>query len=81
MSFSVDAFVSNPKLTALVTLKMSKLAVLANNYKLHMYVDVHSGMRKGDVLRLVSDYIIDENIVSDEETVDKSDGMIELKRL
>ena len=45
MSFSVEEFVSSPKLSDLATLKRSELVALANHYKL----EVNSGMRKGDV--------------------------------
>ena len=45
MSFDVDIFVADPKLTGLTTLKRSELVALANHYEL----EVHSGMRKADV--------------------------------
>jgi len=63
MSFSVDAFVSKPTLNELAVLKRSELVTLATHYNL----EVSSGMRKGDVRKLVSSYLVDENIVSEEE--------------
>jgi len=45
MSFSIENFISAPKLSDLATLKRSELAALANYYKL----EINSGMRKGDV--------------------------------
>ena len=74
MSFTVNTFVADPKLTVLTTLKRLELVVLAN-------LDMNSGMRKGDVQKLVSDYLIHENIVSDEEIVEDGDSTIELKKV
>ena len=45
MSFDIDTFVANPKLTGLNSLKRSELVALANHYEL----EVHSGIRKADV--------------------------------
>jgi len=63
MSFTVEAFVSEPKLSELAVLKRSELVVLASHYKL----EVSSGTRKGDVRKLLGDFLVDENLVSDEE--------------
>ena len=62
-SFTVEAFVSEPKLSELAMLKRSELVVLASHYKL----EVSSGTRKGDVRKLLGDFLVDENLVSDEE--------------
>ena len=77
MSFDVHTFVANPKLTGLTTFKRSKLVVLASHYNL----EVHSGMRKRDVRKLISYYLLDENIVLDEEVCKYGESTIELKRL
>ena len=70
----MDTFVANPKLA---TLKRSKLVSLASHYNL----EVNSGMRKGDVRKLVSDYLLNENVVSDEEAGESVESAVELKRL
>ena len=44
-------------------------------------MEVNSGMRKGDVRKLVSDYLLDENVVSDEEAGESVENAVELKRL
>ena len=77
MSFDVNTFVANPKLSGLTTLKRSELVALANHYEL----EVLSGMRKGDVRKLVSDYLLDENVVSDDEVCEDGESAIELRRL
>ena len=77
MSFDVDTFVADPKLTGLTTLKRSELVALANHYEL----EVHSGMRKADVRKLVRNYLLDENVVSDEEVNEDRESAIELKRM
>ena len=77
MSLSVDTFVANPKLTELATLKKSELVLFVSHYNL----EVSSGMRKGDVQKLVSDYLLDENVISDEEAGESVESVVELKRL
>ena len=77
MSFDVNTFVANPKLSGLTTLKRSELVALVNHYDL----EVLSGMRKGDVQKLVSDYLLDENVVSDDEACEDEKSAIKLKRL
>ena len=75
MSFDVNNFVANPKLSGLTTPKRSKLIALVNN---HYDLEV---LRKGDVQNLVSDYLLDENVVSDDEVCEDEESAIELKRL
>ena len=78
MSFSIDAFVSTPMLNEIAMLKKSELVVLANHYKL----EIIGTMRKGDVRKLVSNHLVDENIVlDDEETVEGVSDPVELKHL
>ena len=38
-------------------------------------------MKKRDVQKLVSDYLLDENVVSDEEAGKSVESVVELKRL
>ena len=77
MSFDVTTFVAAPKLTGLAALKRSELVAIASHYDL----EVNSGMRKADVRQLVRDYLLDENVVSDEEVYEEGESVIELKRL
>jgi len=76
MSFTVEAFVSEPKLSKLAMLKRSELVALASHYKL----EVSSGMRKGDVWKLLSNFLIDQKLVSDEEIHEGRDSL-EIRRL
>ena len=77
MSFDVDTFVADTKLTGLTTLKRSELVVLANHYEL----EVHSGMRKADVWKLVRANLLDENMISDKEVNKNGESAIELKKM
>ncbi|XP_065893824.1 uncharacterized protein [Dysidea avara] len=77
MSFSVETFVPAPKLSELAARKRSELVALANHFKL----EVSTSMRKGDVKKLVSNYLMDENIVSDDEEAIEESNLIEMKRL
>ena len=77
MSFDVDTFVTDPKLTGLTTTKRSELVALANHYEL----EVHSGMRKADARKLVSEYLLDENVISDKEVNKDGESAIELKKM
>ena len=47
----------------------------------HYNLEVHSGMIKGNVWKLVSDYLLYENAVSDEEICKDGESSMELKRL
>ena len=77
MSFRVDTFVANPKLTELATLKRSDLVSLMSHYNL----EVNSGIRKRNVRKLVCDYLLDENVVSDKEAGKSVESAVESKRL
>jgi len=76
MFFTVQAFVSEPKLCKLASLKRSELVALVNHYKL----EASSGMRKGDVRKLLSNFLVDESLVSEEE-IDESRNSLEIRRL
>ena len=76
-SFDVDTLVADPKLTGLTTLKRSELVALANHYEL----EVHSGIRKADVRKLVRDYLLNENMISDKEINKNGESAIELKKM
>ena len=77
MSFSVETFVAAPKLSELAAWKRSELVALAN----HLKLEVSTSMRKGDVKKLVSNYLMDENIVSDDEEAIEESNTTEMKRL
>ena len=77
MSFDVNTFVAAPKLTRLTALKRSELVAIASHYDL----EVNNGMRKADVRKLFRDYLLDENLISDEEVYEEGESVIELKRL
>ena len=63
MSFSVESFVDSPKLSALMSLKKAELTTLAQHYKL----EVPSTMKKSDIRKMLVDYLVDEEIVSEDE--------------
>ena len=76
MSFSVESFVDSPKLSALMSLKKTELATLAQHYKL----EVPSNMKKSDIRKMLVEYLVDEEIVSDDE-VEPDTSAVELKKL
>ena len=63
MSFDVQEFANNPLLATLAALKKSELLSVANYYK----VEVSSTIRKAELRKVISQYLVDEEIVSDEE--------------
>ena len=75
MSFDLQEFTNNPRLATLAALKKSELLSVANHYK----VEVSSTIRKADLRKAISQYLVDEEIVSDEEYEPATD--IELKKL
>ena len=78
MSFSVELFVEAPALSSLRALKRSDLLALANHYKL----ETTSGMRKNEIRTVLLEYLIDEEVVSEDETVvAETTSAVELKRL
>ena len=78
MSFSVESFVEAPALSSLTALKRSDLLALADHYKL----EITSGMRKNAIRTVLIEHLIDEEIVSEDETVGvETTSVVELKRL
>ena len=75
ISFDVQEFANNPRLATLTALKKSELLSVAN----HCKVEVSSTIRKADLRKAISQYLVDEEIVSDEEYETATD--IELKKL
>ena len=80
--FSVESFVEKPSLRVVRVLKKSQLTTLAQHFKL----ELTTTMKKSEVKQLVIDYLVDEELVSDEELEATSDHVVsenavELKRL
>ena len=78
--FRIDSFVAEPTLQVLNTLTKHQLTEVANFYKLA----VTGSMKKGEIKRLLIDYLIDKELVPEDEgrspvTVDSN--TLELKRL
>ena len=76
MSFSVDSFVASPKLTSIGPLRKAELLSLAQYYKL----EVSQGMKKAEIRTMIVEYLIEEEIVSEDEGL-LSTNTVELKRL
>ena len=76
MSFSVESFVDAPKLSTLSSLKKAELTALAQHYKL----EVTNTMKKSDIRKLLAEYLVEEEIVSDDDEL-ASDNVVELKKL
>jgi len=77
MSFNVESFISSPKLSTLVLLKKTDLVALAQHYKL----DVTSTMMKCNIWKMLMEYLMEEEIVSDKEDMLTSTSVVELKKL
>ena len=76
--FNVESFTENPSLLALDSLKKAGLLAIAQHYKLSS----SSGQKKGEIKKLIKEYLIDEELVSkDEEQPLTSANLLELKRL
>ena len=80
--FHLESFVAEPTLRSLSLLKKPQLIEVANHYEL----SVVSSMKKGEIKRLITTYLIDEELVPEEDiegqlssSVDSSS--LELKRL
>lgn len=78
--FRVESFVAEPTLQVFNTLTKHQLTEVANSYKLA----ITGSMKKGEIKRLLIDYLIDEELVPEDEerspvTVDSN--TLELKRL
>ena len=76
MSFSVDSFVKSPSLLSLNPLKKAELLSLAQHYKL----EATQAMKKGEIRTIIIEYLVEEEIVSEDEIPSTTDA-IELKRL
>jgi len=76
MSFSVDSFVESPSLLSLGPLKKAELLSLAEHYKL----EATQTMRKAEIRSKLVEYLVDEEIISEEESESTTDT-IELRKL
>ena len=76
MSFSVDSFVKLPSLLSLNPSKKVELLSLAQHYKL----EATQAMKKGEIRTFFIEYLVEEEIVSEDEIPSTTDA-IELKRL
>ena len=76
MSFSVESFVEAPTLSSLTLLKKSELLALAYHYKL----ETTSGMRKNEIRTALIEYLIDKEIISEDEAAETT-STVELKKL
>ena len=65
-----------PTLLSLTLLKKSELLALANHYKL----ETTSGMRKNEIRKALIEYLVDEEIVSEDEAAETTSA-VELKKL
>ena len=63
MSFSAEGFTEKLSLAILSTLKKTELVSLATHYKL----EFASSAKKVDVRRILTQYLVDKEIVSEEE--------------
>jgi len=77
MSFSVESCVESPKLSKLVPLKKTELSVLAQHYKL----DITSAMKRSEIQKLLVEYLVEKEIVCDDEDMLTSASVVELKNL
>ena len=78
MSFGVESFVDSPNLPSLASLKRANLLALATHYKL----ETTSGMKKNDIQALLVDYLVEEEIVSEDKTLlVPTTRAVELRRL
>ena len=78
--FSIDSFVAKPTLSLLNSLKKSQLTELANYYKLA----VSGSLKKGEIKKLITVYLIDEELVPKEDgegQLPDDFSTLELKRL
>ena len=75
MSFSLKVFAENPSLVTLLMWRKSELLLLSSHYML----EITGNTRKTDILKALSQFLVDEDIISDEEVESMSE--IKLKRL
>jgi len=77
MSFNIESFVGSPRLSTLRSLKKTDLVALAQHYKL----DITSTTTKGNIQKMLIEYLVEEEIISDKEDMLTSTSVIELKKL
>ena len=80
--FSVDSFVAKPLLQSVKTLKKSQLQLIALHYKL----PTTSTIKREELRKLISEYLVDEELVPEDELDDSPSppvdaNLLELKRL
>ena len=77
--FNIELFTARPTLLALDSFKKTDLLTIAQHYKL----SVTTTQKKGEIKRLIWDYLTDEELVPEEETesLGSSNTLLELKRL
>ena len=62
--FDIELFTGNPTLLVLDSLRKTDLLAIAQHYKL----STNTTQKKGDVKKLIWEYLIDVELVSEEET-------------
>ena len=77
--FDIEAFIADPTVLVLDSLKKADLLAIAQHYKL----PTNTTQKKGDVKKLIRQYLIDEELVPEEEgePIVSATAMLELKRL
>ena len=74
--FAVKSFAKKPSLLMLDSLKKVDLLAIAQHYKLSL---ITSSQKKGEIKKLIKDYLIDEELVpKDEELPLPSTGLLDL---
>ena len=63
MSFNLDTFVAEPRLDEFNRLKKANLLLIGQHYKLA----VNSSMGKGDIKKLILNYLVEEEIFPEED--------------
>lgn len=77
ISFSVELFVKAPTLCSLTVLKRSDLSALGNHYKL----EITNATIKNQIQTVRIEYLIDEEIVYEDETGVVATSTVKLKKL
>ena len=80
--FTVQSFIAEPTLSLLSSLKRPQLTEIASHYKL----PITGSMKKGEIKRLITVYLIDEELVPEEDAeeqlpVNVDSSTLELKHL
>ena len=79
-TFTLEAFVEEPTLQAINLLKKSQLLEVANYYK----VEVNSSQKKSEVKQVLIDYLIDEEIIPEDDVSNANitdENTLELRHL